>query len=417
VSFSLLLLTLAAASDFFVVRVADEATGHGVPLIELKLPNEVRYYTDSAGIAAIQEPGMEGRQVFVEVSGHGYQYPAETVMGRGLVLTLKSGARADVKVKRTMIGERLYRLTGDGIYRDSVLAGLQVPIAPANGQVLGQDTAVMVPYAGKLFWIWGDTTGTAYWNFSVTAATSERDDDPSVGIRYRYFAGPDDRVRKMLPLKDKGLVWIEGLFTVRNPQGAERLLATYPRQDGLKKPDECGVAIYEDARQVFEPWTRLPCQKESHYSSHPIRFEGYWYLYPWLRVPDQWDAIRDPGKWERREVQLPPEAKRVSSVAWNEYRKKFVLLMERVGEVWYAEGARPEGPYGRAVRIVQHDHYNFYNVVRHPFFDREGGRTIYFEGTYTAAFSDAKTKTPRYDYNQILFRLRLDDPRLADAQR
>jgi hypothetical protein len=139
-------------------------------------------------------------------------------------------------------------------------------------------------------------------------------------------------------------------------------------------------------------------------------------LYPWLRVPDEWEAVRDPARWERRDVRLPVEAKRVSSVAWNEYRKAFVLLMERTGEVWYAEGPRPEGPYGRAVRIVQQDHYNLYNVVRHPFFVREDGRVIYFEGTYTQAFSDAKVKTPRYDYNQVMYRLRLDDPRLAEAR-
>ena len=41
---------------------------------------------------------------------------------------------------------------------------------------------------------------------------------------------------------------------------------------------------------------------------------------------------------------------------------------------------------------------------------------MYFEGTYTDAFSAAKSKTPRYNYNQVMYRLRLDDPRLADAQ-
>jgi hypothetical protein len=38
---------------------------------------------------------------------------------------------------------------------------------------------------------------------------------------------------------------------------------------------------------------------------------------------------------------------------------------------------------------------------------------IFFEGTYTATFSAASEKTPRYDYNQIMYRLRLDDARLA----
>ena len=113
----------AAPGDYFVVRVTDEATGRGVPLIELKLPNEVRYWTDSAGIAAMREPAFEKHEVFVAVSGHGYEFPKDTFLGRGVNLTLNPGGHADLKVRRAMIAERLYRLTGEGIYRDSSLAG------------------------------------------------------------------------------------------------------------------------------------------------------------------------------------------------------------------------------------------------------------------------------------------------------
>ena len=55
---------------------------------------------------------------------------------------------------------------------------------------------------------------------------------------------------------------------------------------------------------------------------------------------------------------------------------------------------------------------NFYWPGQHPYFDQEGGRVIYFEGTYTASFSNAPFETPLYDYNQIMYRLRLDDERL-----
>ena len=48
--------------------------------------------------------------------------------------------------------------------------------------------------------------------------------------------------------------------------------------------------------------------------------------------------------------------------------------------------------------------------------DQAGGRFIYFEGTYTASFSGAKELTPRYDCNQVMYRLRLDDPRLTPAR-
>ena len=51
-------------------------------------------------------------------------------------------------------------------------------------------------------------------------------------------------------------------------------------------------------------------------------------------------------------------------------------------------------------------------LVMHPFFTQEDGRVIYFEGTNTDSFTSAKNITPRYNYNQIMYRLRLDDPRL-----
>lgn len=52
-------------SRYFVVRVVDAATGRGVPLIELRLPNEVRYVTDSAGVAAIEEPSLWDHKTFL----------------------------------------------------------------------------------------------------------------------------------------------------------------------------------------------------------------------------------------------------------------------------------------------------------------------------------------------------------------
>ena len=111
------------------------------------------------------------------------------------------------------------------------------------------------------------------------------------------------------------------------------------------------------------------------------------------------------------------------SVCWNEFRKRWVLIAVQqfgkqsfLGEVWYAEAAAPTGPWKRAVKIVTHDRYSFYNPSQHAFFDADGGRTIYFEGTYSFTFSGRTQRTPHYDYNQILYRLDLADPRLRDAQ-
>jgi hypothetical protein len=86
-----------------------------------------------------------------------------------------------------------------------------------------------------------------------------------------------------------------------------------------------------------------------------------------------------------------------------------------LGEIYYLESERPEGPWHKAVKIVTHDKYSFYNPTQHVFFDQDGGRTIYFEGTYTHTFSGNPQQTPRYDYNQIMYRLDLADERLAAA--
>jgi hypothetical protein len=66
------------------------------------------------------------------------------------------------------------------------------------------------------------------------------------------------------------------------------------------------------------------------------------------------------------------------------------------------------------VKVASHEKYSFYNPKQHPMFDQDGGRRIYFEGTYTHTFSSGpETATPRYDYNQLMYRLDLSDPRLA----
>lgn len=106
------------------------------------------------------------------------------------------------------------------------------------------------------------------------------------------------------------------------------------------------------------------------------------------------------------------------SVSWNAYRRRWVMIAVEsfgssfLGEVWYAEADRPLGPWAYARKVVTHDRYSFYNPKQHPLFDKAGGRVIFFEGTYTHTFSGNSDQTPRYDYNQIMYKLDLADPRL-----
>ena len=83
-----------------------------------------------------------------------------------------------------------------------------------------------------------------------------------------------------------------------------------------------------------------------------------------------------------------------------------------LGEVWYVEAEAPEGPWREARQVLTHDRYSFYNPIQHPEFQQEGGRFIYFEGTFATTFSRENDPTPRYEYNQIMYRLDLSDQRL-----
>jgi hypothetical protein len=112
------------------------------------------------------------------------------------------------------------------------------------------------------------------------------------------------------------------------------------------------------------------------------------------------------------------------SVFWNEHRERWILIAtERkkvrgteflnLGRVWYSEADKPTGPWLHARKIVTHDNkYGFYNPTQHPMFDKHDGRVIFFEGTYSQKFSGHPDQTPRYDYNQIMYKLDLSDPRL-----
>jgi hypothetical protein len=79
-----------------------------------------------------------------------------------------------------------------------------------------------------------------------------------------------------------------------------------------------------------------------------------------------------------------------------------------LGETWYCESAAPEGPWTQAIKVATHHQYSFYNPMIHPEFADTNGRILYFEGTYSATFSGNTNPTPRYDYNQILYRLDLE---------
>jgi hypothetical protein len=480
------------------IRVVDATTGRGVPLVELETVNNLRFVTDNAGRVAFHEPGLMGREVYFSVRSHGYQASKDGFGFVGARVTPRAGQVAVIKVTRRNVAERLCRLTGEGLYRDSVLLGHEAPLPdPLNpGRVGGQDSVQAAVYRGKVHWFWGDTQRLDYplGLFRMAGATTtvpdpgDPESDPAGGIAFDYFVDPRTRfTRAMMPLPERpeGVVWVSAVFTVRDEAGAERLVGHYTRRKGLDGEFEQGIAVFNDDKAIFEPARQLPLTETwRRPNGHPIVYEdggARWLLFgspnPNVRVPATLAAVLDPAMyeaftcarpdgrpdlgtdgaplWRWQKGQAPTSSKaeaawvkagtlkaeharflpadatapddRVTlhsgSVRRNAHRNRWVLLAGQIGgkssllgEAWYAEARQPTGPFAKAVKVVTHDRQTFYNVCHHVFLDRAGGQLVHFEGTYTNEFSGNPDKTPRYNYNQILYRLDLDDPALRAAR-
>lgn len=477
-SWLMTLATCAHGAGYFEIQVVDEATGRGVPLVELTTTSNARFVTDSAGRVAFHEPDLMGREVYFSIKSHGYEYPADGFGFRGARLTPKLGERTTLKVKRTIIAERIYRITGEGLYRDTQLLGHKPPLVREGlpGNVMGQDSVQVTQYQGKLYWFYGDTNLAHYplGIFRTAGAMTPlpgKDFDPERGVPLQYFVDANGRARNMMPLTGdenakQGVVWIDGVVTVPDEQERERMVCHWTRLKSLGEPVEKGMGVWNDQEQIFEPVSRLKLADWRHVTGPVTRVRegdqdyllgGLMYLN--TRVPARLKDVLDPEKYEgwanvADDTDAPTFAWRLGvepffvgratnkqrqgkealhpvdvatgkpvvlhggSIRWNKHRQKWIAIgVEQggtsfLGEVWYSEADAPTGPWRKAIKIVSHDKYSFYNPVHHAFLDAEGGRVIYFEGTYTHTFSGNNQPTPHYDYNQIMYRLNLDDPRL-----
>lgn len=497
--FSLLTLSLsllvaaqarAAPGDYFAIRVVDADTGRGVPLVELSTTYKQRYVTDSAGYVAFLEPGlMGGDDVWFDVRSYGYESPKGMADSSGVALMPTPGASAEIRLKRTQIAERLYRQTGYGIYRDSVLLGRSAPIKQPllNARVTGQDTVQTARYRGEYFWFWQDTDqlGFTLGSFAMTGATAAQPTDPDAGIDFTYFIGkPGGFARAMADLPRDGStapLWLDGFTVVKDKAGEEKMLARYVAVDAKMMPLETGLAIYDDARQVMtrlkkfegnaahtpapngrlyrvvDGGKRYVCYTgglrvlaDFEHASDPAQYEAFTCLkddgsvdrvdgrphWRWQRgakplTRQQLDALAKSGALKSDELPIAMRDRATKkpirlangSIAWSPYLKCWTYVFaeskgdSEVGEIWLATARSPEGPWRDAVKIATHARprrgMDFYNVIQHEDLARDGGRYVYFEGTFVNTFSGTSVPTPYYDYNNVMYRLDLADPRVA----
>ena len=94
-------------TPWFVIQVIDAETKRGVPMVVLRTTNETTFYTDSQGVAVIQEPGLMDTAVFFSIESHGYRYPDAVFDNNGVTLEVQAGKHKVVEIMRENIAERL----------------------------------------------------------------------------------------------------------------------------------------------------------------------------------------------------------------------------------------------------------------------------------------------------------------------
>lgn len=441
------------------VLVLDRENHWPVPMVELRTTHQVRWYTDNTGMATLDLPELMGRETWLFVEGRGYTVPADGFGYRGVRVTPEPNQVIKILVERTSIAKRLGRLTG---------AGLQDERAEANGEgrprsrslIMGCDSVQLARHRGRLFWFWGDTTLAHYplGIFHMTGATTELvpllEWKPPVEMPYQHFTDASGRPRAVAEMPGEGPTWLTNVVSLPDADSKEHLVATYRKIRGFLQAYEVGLCEWDDQKQVFQHVRTLWSEGDERQwlsalqEGHPVFWtderQRRWVLFgnpfPHVRFPATYEAWRDVEAWETLPVQqtvvvratssddvdITPEIRPHSgSIAWHAGTNRWIsVFVQRdgspsaLGEVWYAEATQPTGPWRHAVKILSHPNNSFYNPRLHPEMDGpDADRAVLFEGTLSQQFADQPVIIPRYDYNQLLYRLDLDDlPPLTDAR-
>jgi hypothetical protein len=435
--------TAAPAVESCRIDVVEEGSGYPVPLVELRTNHHVRFVSDNAGVIAFDLRELMGTECWFFVEGHGYEVRPDGFGFRGVRLKPLPGQRLTVKVKRRLPAKRLGRITGSGIYGESQKLGLELDWREQG--ILGCDSTQTAVHKGRLYWAWGDTVLPGYplGLFHMLGATTDLQPlgsfEPPIRLRYEYFTDESKRPRVICKMPGDGPTWLSGLVSLPDETGRPHLVAHYIKVQPPLTAYQSGLCVWDEAKEHFEQlrslWTKtpelpeLPPGPDGHAVFWTDDAGQEWVLFgdpfPRLKCAASFESWSDPANWQLlepqanvpsvgRDQQIRPHR---GSIAWNAYRSKWVAVFTQqygkpsaLGEIWYAEADQPTGPWGPAIKIVSHANYTFYNPCLHPGFTPAGSPILLFDGTYTQQFTDHAPATPRHDYNQILYRLDLNDP-------
>lgn len=433
----------------FRIEVVEKGTEWPVPLVEFRTTNQVSFVTDNAGLIAFDMPEMMEKEIWFDVSGHGYGVEKDGFGYQGVRLKPCRGGKARVEVQRRILARRIGRMTGGGLFAESQKLGEELDWKESG--IVGSDSVQCVPYHGRWLWLWGDSNVPRYplGIFSSAGAHSEGFARNALVPPFRptwdYVRDEEGRPRGIAPIPGDGPTWVFGMVAMKDREGRDQVGGYYYKIKGMLDAYETGLAVWKEEKQVFERvsvvWRKesgqaqpksVPSGQAASWSDpNGIEWLIFGNPFPYMRCPATFEAWSDRSKWEElspQEQVLSSEGRKVTphsgAIGYHPWRKRWVAVFvekngapSKLGEVWYAEADLPTGPWGTAVKVLSHDHYTFYNPRLHLEFTPAGEPWLYFEGTYTALFEPKARTTPRYDYNQILYRLDLDDPRLKPAQK
>ncbi len=423
------------------IRIVDSSNGWPVPLVELKTTHNVRFVSDNAGLIAFDLPELMNMETWFYVLGHGYSVPKDGFGYSGVRVVPREGETLTIEVQRRLPAKRLGRITGGGLFAESQKLGEELNWQ--EQRILGCDSVQNAVHNGKLFWGWGDTVLAKYplGRFHMLGATTKLQPlesfEPPIRLRYDYFTDDSGTPRNVAQMPGSGPTWLGGYVSLADQQGRKRLVATYSKIKPPLSEYERGLCVWNDETANFEKlrvlWTQADEQAKPPAAphGHPVLWKdeagAEWVLFgdpfPTLKCRATFEDWSNPNAWTdltpqefvpvgRTSEQIKPHR---GAIAWSGYRQKWITVFTQLygdssalGEIWYAEAEAPTGPWKQAIKVVTHDHYTFYNPQLHCEFTSPESPILLFEATYTHTFSKTTDPTPRYDYNQVLYRLDLD---------
>ncbi len=471
----------------FQIQFLDSINLKPVPLVKLELGNKQTFFSDNDGNVSIDNPDFYGCRLKFNINGSGYIYPEKDFWGDTAIYpTVQKGKKLTVKLDRKCLAQRVFRITGAGKYKDSILLGLTpTNIVETDGQIFGQDSLVAAPFTDKLYCFWGDTIGYSNFNFSASGGVIDlkNNPDPEKKLKISYFCSEDGFAKKMVDTGLRGFTWIEYVLPVYNEEyGKKILLAKYVHHQSLEVAVESGFAIFSTKENRFKIFKREKSSKV-HKCAHP--FPGFlknkkgYFLQPWEFVEDNFASVikerehwfltcldevskKISGKsisiegknyvvrrtaegkasffWKKGGIPVDPvlqnkllEVKVLNksdlwycpkvfggediinnfngSIFWSTFKNRWAAIFQgnQPGEIFYSESDNVSGPWRVAIKVAEHPFYNLYNPITHPWFEKNGGREIFFEGTLTNYFSGNQVPYPGIDYNQVMYKLDLGD--------